>query len=69
VTDTIVRVLPTPARAAEPLLRVVNVVKHCGPRGSASVKAFDGVRFDIMLGQTVGAVGKAGGGKSTFGRC
>ena len=49
-----------PATAGEPILRVVNVVKHFGAGVGASVKAVDGVSFDIMPGETVGLVGESG---------
>ncbi len=68
MTDTVVRVLPTPAPTGEPLLKVRNVVKHFSAGGNGSVKAVDGVSFDIMAGETVGLVGESGCGKSTLGR-
>ncbi|MGA7988050.1 MAG: oligopeptide/dipeptide ABC transporter ATP-binding protein [Candidatus Dormiibacterota bacterium] len=68
MTDTVVHVLPTPAPSTEPLLQVRNVVKYFSAGGNGSVKAVDGVTFDIMAGETVGLVGESGCGKSTLGR-
>jgi len=55
-------------RAREPLLRVVDVVKHFHAGVAGSVKALDGVSFEIQAGETVGLVGESGCGKSTLGR-
>ncbi len=52
----------------KPLLRVEQVVKHFPIRPGVSVKAVDGVSFEIFPGETVGLVGESGCGKSTLGR-
>lgn len=59
---------------SEPVLRVVDLVKHF-PSGSALragsevVRAVDGVSLSIETGQVMGLVGESGSGKSTVGRC
>jgi oligopeptide transport system ATP-binding protein len=60
--------------AAEPLLRVRELVKHFPVGGGVlrtaeTVHAVDGVSFTIARGETLGLVGESGCGKSTTGRC
>ena len=54
--------------SARPLVRVENAVKHFPAGFGTTVKAVDGVSFEIRQGETLGLVGESGCGKSTLGR-
>ena len=57
-----------PGSPGDPLLRVVDVVKHFTAGVGAVCRAVDGVSFEIRAGETLGLVGEFGCGKSTLAR-
>ena len=62
-------VQPAPqAGTGKTLVRVENVVKHFPAGVGTTVKAVDGVSFEIREGETLGLVGESGCGKSTVAR-
>jgi oligopeptide transport system ATP-binding protein len=59
---------------SESLLEVRNLTKHFHVpggigRAGGTVRAVDGVSFEIRRGETLGLVGESGCGKTTTGRC
>ncbi len=73
--SALVDIAPAPRTAVErPLLEVRQIVKHFPLKGglfgrtTGTVRAVDGVDFDVMKGETLGIVGESGCGKSTTAR-
>jgi oligopeptide/dipeptide ABC transporter ATP-binding protein len=61
-------------KAGEPLVGVRDLVKHFPTRRrlrrhGGTVRAVDGVSFDLRAGETLALVGESGCGKSTVARC
>lgn len=53
---------------SEPLLKVENLVQHFPVSRTYTVKAVNGVSFNIYPSETYGLVGESGSGKTTIGR-
>lgn len=49
----------------KPLLHVENLCKYFQITKHETLKAVDGISFDIFKGETLGVVGESGCGKST----
>ncbi len=55
--------------AVQPLLSVRDLRIHFPTQdGSQTVKAVDGIGFDVLPGETFGVIGESGSGKTTLGR-
>ena len=70
-----VDVNPSSPSQVQPLVQVSELKKHFPvtqgliiEREVGSIKAVDGISFDIQRGETLGLVGESGCGKTTAGR-
>ena len=55
-------------KQAEKLIEIQDLKKHFHVSGKHTLKAVDGVTFDIYKEETIGLVGESGCGKTTLGR-
>lgn len=60
--------LPDVGGPAQPLLTIRGLTKHFPLKNGSTVRAVDGVDFEVLKGETLGVVGESGCGKSTTAR-
>jgi oligopeptide/dipeptide ABC transporter ATP-binding protein len=63
-----VRPLAGDRGVSEVLLDVRDLAKHYPISGGRTLRALDGVSFDLRAGEVLGVVGESGSGKTTLGR-